>query len=168
MQIGEDLFYHQFTFAVGALRRAGRKTFDVRNFGLIAINGGGGAKNKVFNVGRTHGADQPQRTVDVVVIVLQRPGDRFADGFQAGKVNHGIYSVIVQNFGYKRFVANIAFDKGRVLTAQTFDNGQYAAFAVAEVIEDDDVMTILQQLHTGMTSYVTATTCNQYSHNSLR
>ncbi|EJH98182.1 hypothetical protein SEEE4220_11762 [Salmonella enterica subsp. enterica serovar Enteritidis str. 543463 42-20] len=29
-------------------------------------------------------------------------------------------------------------------------------------------MTILQQLYAGMTSNVTATTCNQYSHNSLR
>ncbi|MOA43071.1 hypothetical protein D3C78_1651850 [compost metagenome] len=75
--------------------------------------------------------------------------------------------VIVKNFGHQRFVADIAFHKRGLLTAKAFDNGHNAALTVAQVIEDDDVMAILQQLYTGMTSNVTATTCYQNSHFSL-
>src|SRR5699024_12783957 len=60
LQIGEDLFHHQLAFAVSALWCAGREAFDVWDFGLIAINGGGGANNKDFDVSGAHGANQAQ------------------------------------------------------------------------------------------------------------
>ena len=111
LQIGEDLFHHQLAFAVRALWCAGREAFNVWNFGLIAINGGGGAKNKVFDVSGAHGANQAQSAVDIVVVIFQRFLYRFADGFQPGEVDHGVDSVIVQYLGHQRFVTNIAFNK---------------------------------------------------------
>jgi hypothetical protein len=54
-----------------------------------------------------------------------------------------------------------------MLTAKPFNHWQHATLAVAQIIQNDDIVTILQQLHTGMTANVTATTCYQYSHFSL-
>ena len=81
LQIGQDLFHHQLAFAVRTLRRAGGEAFNVRNLRLIAIDGRGGAENEVFHVSSAHCIHQTQSAVDVVVIVLQRLGNGFSNGF---------------------------------------------------------------------------------------
>lgn len=100
LQIGEDLFYYQFVFVVRVLRCVGREVFNVWNFGLIVINGGGGVKNKVFDVSGAYGVNQAQSVVDIVVVIFQRFLYRFVYGFQFGEVDYGVDSVIVQDFGY--------------------------------------------------------------------
>ena len=167
LQIGQDLFHHQLAFAVRALWRACRETFNVGDFWLIAIDGGGGAEDKVFNVCRTHGGDETQGTVDVVVVILKRLRNGFTDGFQTGEVDHRFNGVVVKDFGHQRFVADVAFHESGLFPAKTFNHRQHAALTIAQVVEDDHIVTILQQLHTGMTSDVTATTCYQNSHDSL-
>ena len=167
LQIGQDLLHHQLAFAVRALRRPGREAFNVRDFRLIAVDGGGGAKDEVFDVGRAHGGDETQGTVDVVVVILERLRNGFTDRFQTREVDHRFDGVVVKDLGHQRFIADVAFHEGGLFTAKAFNHRQHAALAVAQVVENDDVMTVLQQLHTGMTSYVTATTCYQNSHNSL-
>ncbi|MNY69619.1 hypothetical protein D3C86_2075840 [compost metagenome] len=82
-------------------------------------------------------------------------------------MDYRIDRVIVKNFGHQRFIADIAFHKSGLLAAKAFNDRQNAALTVAQVIQNDDVMAILQQLHTGMTSNVTATTRYQNSHISL-
>ena len=167
LQVGQDLLYHQLAFAIRALRRTGREAFNVRNFWLIAVDGCGRAEDKVFNVGRTHGGDQTQGTVDVVVIVLKRFCHRFANRFQAREVDNGFNRVIVKDFSHQCFIADIAFNESRLFTRKAFNDRQHAALTVAQVIKNDNIVAALQQLHTGMTSYVTATTCYQNSHISL-
>ena len=57
LQVGQDLLYHQLAFAVRALRGAGREAFDIRDFRLIAVDGSGGAKDKVLHASGAHGRD---------------------------------------------------------------------------------------------------------------
>jgi hypothetical protein len=83
-------------------------------------------------------------------------------------VDHRFNGVIVQNFRHQRFITNIAFDKGGCFPAETFNDRQYAALTVAEIVENNHFMSLQQQLNAGMTSNVTATTCNQYFHDSLQ
>lgn len=71
LQIGEDLFYYQFVFVVRVLWCVGWEVFNVWNFGLIVINGGGGVKNKVFDVSGVYGVNQVQSVVDIVVVIFQ-------------------------------------------------------------------------------------------------
>ena len=82
-------------------------------------------------------------------------------------MDHRFNSMVVEDLGHQRFIADVTFDKRRLFSAKTFNHRQHAALTIAQVVEDDDIMTVLQQLHTGMTSYVTATTCYQNSHISL-
>ena len=167
LQIGQDLLHHQLAFAVRALRRPGREAFNVRDFRLIAVDGGGRAKDEVFDVGRTHGGDETQGAVDVVVVILERLSNGFTDRFQTCEVDHRFNGVVVKDLGHQRFVTDVAFHERRVFTAKTFNHRQHAALTVAQVVENDDVMAVLQQLHAGMTTDVTATTCYQNSHISL-
>ena len=167
LQVGQDLLHHQLAFAVRALRGAGREAFNVRDFGLIAVDGGGGAKDKVFDVRCAHGGNETQSTVDVVIVILKRFRNGFTDGFQTREVDHRFDGVVVKDLGHQRFVADVAFHESRLFTAKAFNHRQHAALTVAQVVEDDDVVTVLQQLHAGMTTYVTATTCYQNSHISL-
>ena len=55
LQVSQDLLHHQLAFAVRALRGAGRETFDIRDFRLIAVDGGGGAKDEVLHARGAHG-----------------------------------------------------------------------------------------------------------------
>ena len=57
LQVGQDLLHHQLAFAVRALRGAGREAFDIRDFRLIAVDGSGGAKDKVLHASGAHGRD---------------------------------------------------------------------------------------------------------------
>ncbi|MNL36453.1 hypothetical protein D3C87_1585350 [compost metagenome] len=82
-------------------------------------------------------------------------------------MDNRIDGMVVKDFGHQRFVADIAFHKGGLFSAQALNDGQHAALTVTQVVEDDDIVAILQQLHTGMTSNVTATTRYQNSHISL-
>ena len=57
LQVGQDLLHHQFAFTVGALRGASREAFDIRDFRLVAVDGGGGAKDEVLHARGAHGGD---------------------------------------------------------------------------------------------------------------
>ena len=82
-------------------------------------------------------------------------------------MDHRFNGVVVEDLGHQRFITNIAFNKGGFFAAETLNHRQYAALAVAEIVEDHHLMPLQQQLNAGMTSNVTATTCNQNFHDSL-
>ena len=142
LQVSEDLLDHQLAFTVRALRSPGREAFDIRDFWLVAVHGGGGAENKVFHARGAHGGNEFQCAGHVVVVVFQRLGDGFADGFQAGEMDHRFNSVIVKDFRHQRFVTNVAFDKGGAFPAETFNDWQYAAFTVAEIVENNHFVSL--------------------------
>ena len=58
LQVSQDLLNHQLAFAVRALRSTGREALDIRNFGLVAVDGGGGAENKVFHARSAHSGNE--------------------------------------------------------------------------------------------------------------
>ena len=142
LQVGQDLLNHQLAFTVRALRRTGREAFDVRDFGLVAVDGRGGAENKVFHARGAHGGNEFQCAGYVVVVVLERLSDGFSDGFQAGEMDHRFNGVIVENFRHQRFVTNVAFDKGGAFPAETFNDWQYAALTVAEIVENNHFVSL--------------------------
>ncbi len=114
------------------------------------------------------GGDKTQGTVDVVVVILKRLRDRLTDRFQASEVDHRFNGVVVEDLSVINASLRMSpSTKVGCFSAKTFNHRQHAAHTIAQVVEDDDIMTVLQQLHTGMTSYVTATTCYQNSHISL-
>ena len=143
LQVGQDLLNHQLTFAVRALRGAGRETFDIGDLRLIAIDRCGRAENEVFNVGRAHGIHQTKRAIDVVIVVLQRFGDGFANGFQSREVDDCFDCMIVQDFSQQCFITNITLDKQGGFAPQAFKHRHDTAFTVTQIVEDDDVVAIL-------------------------
>ncbi len=58
-------------------------------------------------------------------------------------MDHRIDSLLAKHIGQQRFVADIALDKGGLFTAQAGDDRQDTLLTVAEVVENNDVVTVL-------------------------
>lgn len=95
VQVAQHVFDVQLARAVG-VGGAEREVFANRHAGRVAVDGGRRAEHDAGDVGALHGLQQAQAAEDVVVVVVERFSNRFADGFEAGEVDHGVNGVGVE------------------------------------------------------------------------
>ena len=149
VKIGEDVLDHEFAAAIG-IGRGTREVFADRDAGWVAIDGGGGGEDEGLDIGPAHGGEQLRCAVNVVVVILKRLFDGFADGFESGEVHHRGDGVAGKDAFEQRRIANVAFDEARALAAERFQPVDDIGAAVAEIVENEQVMPGLRQRNAGV------------------
>jgi hypothetical protein len=101
--------------------------------------------NTRFHLRVTHRLEQTQGTHHVVVVIGQRLLDRFAHRLEAGEVDDRLGAAGFQCRGQCGTVAHVAPDQCRGTAGNAPDAGQAFRMAVAEVVEDGNLMSCGQQ-----------------------
>ncbi len=166
-EIPQDPLNHQFRMAVGVGGSEGR-VFANRDRGRIAIDRRRRGKHQHSDSRLRHRAAQRQRAVHVVVVVLDRLFDRFPHGLETGEVDHGIEPVSREYIPQRTGVAHVRLrELGRPAGDPRYAT-DHRAKAVAQGVEDDDLVARLHQLDAGMGSDISGPTRHQHFHGSLR
>ena len=97
----------------------------------------------------------------VVVVILEGLFDRFAHGLQAGEMDHGPDRMAGEDPVQERGVTNIALDELRARAAEYLQSIDDAFLTVAEVVENDDVVSSLGKRHAGVRADVAGTAGDQ-------
>ena len=111
-----------------------------------------------------HGLHQLQRAGKIVVVIFQRLFDGFANGLQAREVNHRVDRLSRESDVQRLRVAQIALNKRKILAGNLADAVQRLRFGVAEVIDDDNLMSFFQQFHAGMAANIARAARNKNFH----
>ena len=90
------------------------------------------------------------RTDDVVVVVLQRLFDRLANGLEASKVDDRRAIVLAKGSCNSGLITDIAFDQLDFTASNRLDPFQRFWMAIAEVVEDNHILTSAKKFDTGM------------------
>ena len=84
-----------------------------------------------------HGEQERNRAADVVVVVRERNGGRFADRFQAGEMHHRFNVADGEDPVERRRVADIGAHEVDVRAGREFaDARQHGCLRVDEIVDD--------------------------------
>ena len=108
-----------------------------------------------------HGGRQREQAVQIRIVIGERLGDRFADGFQGREVNHGIDAVLRENRFQHIAIAHVAFIEDRFGSGNGGDALDHFFGAVAEIVQADDVVSGRQQRAPGVGTDITGRTGQQ-------
>ena len=159
-QVVEDVLDVPLGAAIG-VGGPGGKVFADRHRGRITVDGGRRAEHQPTGSGLFEALQQHDHAADVVVVVGQRFGHRLAHRLEAGKVDGGIDRVARQQPAHGLAVADIALDHLRAAPGQLGDPVDDPGRGVAEIVEDDDIVTGAQQLDHRVRTDVTGTAGHQ-------
>lgn len=108
---------------------------------------------------------------EVVAVVFEGFLDRLADGFRGGEVDHRVEFILFEDLAEGFAVAAVDLDEGDVDAGDLAYALDGAHVAVGEVVDDDDVVTGIDQFHGGVRADVTGTAAHQdtrFFHKSQR
>jgi hypothetical protein len=111
----------------------------------IAVHRGRGTEDELVHAGLGHRRAQRQRAADVVVVILDRPGDGFANRLQPGEMQHRIDGVLAENPAQRRHIAHVALVKRHRPAGDPLDAPEHLAPAVAQVVGHHHAVAGLQQ-----------------------
>ena len=111
LHIAEHFFEHGLCFTVRIGAFALGAFFGNRDDGRIAVNRGGRTENEVLATVITHGIQQYERGVHVVLVVFERLGDGFAHSFEACKMDAGVKFIFAKNFVHGNGVTDVGIYK---------------------------------------------------------
>ena len=101
-----------------------------------------------------HDVYEHQGVLDVVVIVLDGFGHRFAHGLKAGKVDHAVDVVIGKNLLHGIAIEHVCLIEGEILRLLVPDDLTHARYGdltcIGKVIDDNDPVVAIKQLDNGM------------------
>ena len=164
LDVGNDAFEEELCRAVRIECSRGA-TFVQRHFFRHTVNRCRGGKHDVAATVFFHQIEQVERSRHIVVVVEQRLGDGFADGFQPSKVDDGVKFMRFENFFESRVVEQIDFVEFRRL-AREFRAALDGFFLrVVKVVDNRDVVACLEQFDDGVRADVAGASGNENSHN---
>ena len=111
LHITENFFEHGFCLSVGVGALAFRASFCNRDLCRVAVNGCRRAEDEVLAAVVTHGMEQHERSVHVVLVVFERLCDGFTDGLESCKVDAGVKLVFAENLVHGGSVTDIGLDE---------------------------------------------------------
>ena len=114
--------------------------FADRRRGAVAVDRGTGTEHHRLDAVGGHPLQETSRAGHVVLVVAQRLGNGFADGFEGGEVKDGIETVVGEGPVEADGVANVAYHDRNVSVRYTSDGLDSRAGSVREVVEDDHVV----------------------------
>ncbi len=148
----EGVFDVQFGLAVGIYGRLGKRFHD-RQAGGFAVGGAGGGEDELRDVRLGHRAQEVQGRDNVVKVVLQRVGHRFADVAVGRKMHHDLYPLIPEDPPDGGSIAQINLVEGDVL-------GDGGSMPVNQIVQDHGPMARGRQLADAMAADVTGSSCD--------
>ena len=158
IQILQNLFDDQLGAAIRVGGRGWKVLFD-RYAVRIAVDGRGRAENNILYLVTLHRLKQVDAAGDVVFVVVQRDLRRLPHRLESGEVDHGLYVVFGEDSVQSLAVADVGLVETEIFAGYLFYPFQRIGGAVAEVVDDDDLMAGLQQFHTGVAADVAGAAC---------
>ena len=167
-QVAQHLLDHQLAAAIGIGRRQ-RMRLGERQRARLAIDGGRRTEHQPRHALVAHGAQQRNRARDVVVVILERVGHRFADGLAAGQVQHRLHRLAAPRLArqqglYQAGLADVALDQRDRRPAQALDPPHRLGAAVAEIVQHQRPLAGGQHRHQGVGADVAGAARDQHAH----
>ena len=162
-RVAQDVFAHLLGVAVG---RGGRLAGRLFGHGLLlglAVDGARRREDDVPASEFAHQADDVHKRREVVAVVFERLGDRFAHGFRRREVDHRIEFVLLEDLAESRAVAAVHLDEGDVGARDLAHALDGVHVAVREVIDDHDIIAGIDEFHGGVRADVAGTAADQYT-----
>ena len=167
MQVGEDLLDHPFGPAIrvgGALLGA---FLGERQAVRIAVDGRRAGEHDGLAAVVAHDVHEHQGVLDVVVVVLDGLGHRFAHGLKACEVDDAVDLVIGEDFLHGFAIKYICLVEGEILGFFVSDDLAHARYGdlacVGKVVYDDNLVVAVEQLDNGMGADKTGTAGYQHA-----
>ena len=163
----EDIFNVKLGRAVGVGGAARRHILTQRRGVVGAVNGGGGREHDFFHARVAHGFAERHRAAHVVLIIFQRLAAAFAHGLEPGEMDDRVDFILGKNSVQPRAVADVTFAELEVAAGNFPDAIERFRLAVIEIIEYNDLITLLDEFDAGVRADVTGAARNKNRHNSF-
>ena len=167
IQVAQDLLDHQLRPAIRVGRRE-RHVLGDRHGRGVAVHGRRRAEHQVADAVRPHGLAQHQRAGDVVVVVAERDRHRLAHRLEAGEVNDSVNLRAGERGVQGGAIQQINPVEDQRPARELLDPAQRLRLAVAQVIDDDDLVAGAQQLQAGVAADVTGSPGDENPHLASR
>jgi|SRR5215211_8402724 len=102
----------------------------------------------------------------VIVVVIEWMGNRVLDRLQASKVHYSSAIKVGDRLFNNCLIANVSFNDGKRSLANFLHALERFPVAVAEIVQDGDLLTGVQELDAGVRSYISSATGDQ-NHSSI-
>ena len=109
-----------------------------------------------------HHFKELKRTVDIVVIIVQRFGNRFTHRFESGEMDHALDRVGLKNPIQILPGADVPLDNRNQLLCDLLDPADALRTGVGKIIEYNRFETVFDQLYQCVRADVASSTRNQY------
>ena len=119
-----------------------------------AVDGGARTEHQPVHTGGLHGLQQVDGALHVVGVVVDGPLDRLADRLEAREVDDGLDGMALKGVPHQGGITHIALDEDRPRARQGSDAVDHVGLAVAEVVEQNDLVSGLDQRHGRMAADV--------------
>src|SRR6267378_4135584 len=156
---------HQFRAAV-RVGGSELRVFADRHRGGIAVDRRRRGEHQHSDSRLHHRAAQRQRALHVVVVVFDRFLNRFAHRLESGEVDYGIESMSREYVPQRVRVAHVRLCELGRPAGDPGDAPDHRAMAVAQVVENDDLVPRLHQLDASVGSDVAGPARHQHLHGS--
>ena len=111
-----------------------------------------------------HDLAERQRRIEIVLIIVHRLGNGFADGLEAREVDGAGNLMLCKDFFQQRLVTHVALDKLYRFSSNFGHTFQAFGVRIAEIVNYNRRMTRLDQLHTGVTANISGAAGHKYVH----
>ena len=149
-----------------AIRRGGGPNGRVLGDGQIggrglAVDGAGGGEDDARDAVPRHELEQVEEGDDVVAVIKQRLVDRLANGFAGGKVDDAADGgVLGEDAVHRLAVVAVGLVEGGAPAGDARNAVEDVGRGVRKVVDGDDVVSGLDQLHRGVRSDVACAACH--------
>ena len=114
-----------------------------------------------------HFLGQNEEAAQVVVVVLEGLLNALAHGLQAREVDDGVDGMLVEQLLHGRAVAQVGLAEGEVLAGDAADAVQCLGLGVDEIVDDDDLMSRVEQFYASVAADIAGAAGDQYLHNAM-
>ena len=153
--VDEDALNKELGGTVGIGGAAGGEVLPDRYGGGIAVDGSGGGEDEVLHIVAAHSLQEHEGTAQVIAVILQGLRHALTHRLQTGKVNH---CVDVRMLGKKGLhlmgIAQLGLDEGDGLAGDLLHSTEGLLAGIAEVVRHHNVISRLEEFHTGVTADV--------------
>ena len=160
MDICQHLLQHALGPSVWIGRCSLRAFLGDRNLCRIPVYRCGRTEDNVLHTVISHLITENQGSCHIVHIIFNRLANGFAHRFQTCKVDDGIDVFLIENFLHAFAVQHVSLVKGHFLSCNLFHAVQSLFTGIVEIVHDNNIISLVQQFHTGMASDISGAAGN--------
>ena len=112
----------------------------------------------------SHSIHQVQSSCNIILIIFYRFCHRLSNCFQSCEMNDSLYRFLLKNVVHSIFIADICVIKYYFFSGDLFYTIQCLFAGIVQIINNNNLISFIQQFHTCMASDIAGTACYQNSH----